>query len=154
MSKHLFFLALSVTLAFASGLIAEDKVPAINKSSKGLALKGYDPVAYFEASQALKGSAEFEYAWMEAKWHFTSARNRDLFAASPSRYAPQFGGYCAWAVSQGYTADTDPLAWKILDGRLYLNYNKSIQRKWEAGGAELIHAGERNWDRLSRKSGQ
>lgn len=155
MTKYSFVVLASICLIGAIGLTAvpawaaEDKVPAIN-TAKGVALKGYDPVAYFETSAAVKGSADFEFTWMTVKWRFASARHRDLFAADPARYAPQFGGYCAWAVSQGYTADVDPLAWKVVGGKLYLNYNPSIQRKWEAGGASLIEAGERNWPRLNQ----
>ena len=89
---------------------------------------------------------------MGSKWYFASAANRDAFAADPAKYAPQYGGYCAWAVSQGYTAKIDPEAWKIVDGKLYLNYSKSIQEKWVAGGVDrLIAAGDGNWPGIRKK---
>src|SRR5512134_970368 len=98
--------------------------PAVNPNGSGdLALRGYDAVAYHTEGRPVAGRAEFEYRWNGARWRFASAAGRDRFAASPERYAPQFGGYCAYAVSRGYTADVDPEAWRIVDGALYLNYS-------------------------------
>ena len=86
---------------------------------------------------------------MGATWRFASAKNRDAFAAMPAKYAPQYGGYCAWAVSLGYTASTDPEAWKVVDGKLYLNYSKGVQRQWvDDGPRTLIKAGDKNWPDL------
>ena len=86
---------------------------------------------------------------MDAKWYFANAANRDAFAKEPKRYAPQYGGYCAWAVSQNYTASIDPEAWKIVDGKLYLNYSKDLQAQWIAGGLDkLILQGDQNWPEL------
>ena len=96
----------------------------VNKTSDGVAIKGYDPVAYFADRKPVKGSREFEYFWMGAKWRFSTAGHKDLFIKDPDKYAPKYGGYCAYAVSQGTTADIDPDAWKIVDGRLYLNLSK------------------------------
>jgi len=97
----------------------------------GKAIAGYDPVAYFTQNQAVKGSPEFTYDWNGSKWHFVSAENRDAFKKSPEKYAPQYGGYCAWGMSEGYKAKVDPVnAWTVRDGKLYLNYNKSIKAKW------------------------
>jgi YHS domain-containing protein len=84
-----------------------------------VAIKGYDPVAYFKSGKPVEGTGTHEHRWMGATWRFASAANRDAFAADPQRYAPQFGGYCAWAVSQGYTADIDPEAWTIVGDKLY-----------------------------------
>lgn len=118
-------------------------------SSWGNAIRGYDPVAYFSQGKPLKGDSNFSHKWRGATWRFASAANRDKFAASPEKYAPQYGGYCAWAVSQGYTASTDPQAWKIVDGKLYLNYSKSVQKQWIEGGIpRLIAAGDANWPKL------
>ncbi|MCW5979393.1 MAG: YHS domain-containing protein [Bryobacteraceae bacterium] len=129
---------------------AAGPVDPVNKSGKGLALKGYDPVGYFTDSQPVKGSAEFAHDWMGAEWRFASVENRDRFAADPARYAPQYGGYCAWAVSNNYTADADPEAWKIVDGKLYLNYSKGVQKKWEKDQAQRIEAADANWPRLHK----
>ena len=83
--------------------------------------------------------------WEDAIWRFETAAHRDAFAASPERFAPQFGGYCAWAVSRGYTADIDPEAWRIVEGKLYLNYSKRVQRMWEQDIAGNIAKGRTNW---------
>ena len=101
---------LLLTAAASAGAL----VDPVNKNRSGLALKGYDPVAYFKHDKPVKGSAQITHEWVGATWRFASAENRDAFAANPAQYAPQFGGYCSWAVSQGYTADIDPEAWKIL----------------------------------------
>lgn len=112
------------------------------------AIRGTDPVAYFTEGRAAKGSSSFTHKWRGATWHFISAENRDRFAADPERYAPQYGGYCAWAVSQGYTATTDPEAWRIVQGKLYLNFSKSVRRRWEKDIPGNIAKADRNWPGL------
>ncbi len=114
----------------------------------GKAIRGYDPVAYFTEGRPVEGSAKFTAEWMGATWRFASAANRDSFVAAPERYAPQYGGYCAWAVSQGDTASIDPEAWRIVDGRLYLNYSKSVQGRWEKDIPGNIAKADGNWPRL------
>ena len=114
----------------------------------GVAIKGTDPVAYFTESSVVQGTSEYAYEWSGAVWHFSSAEHRDLFAANPEQYAPQYGGYCAWAVSQGYTAPIDPEAWKIVDGKLYLNYDKRIQARWEKDIPGNIAKANENWPNI------
>ena len=129
-------------------------VPAaeINKTIfGGIAVKGYDVVAYFTDGQAVKGSKSISHEWQGAKWLFSNEEHRVAFVANPDGYAPQYGGYCAWAVSQGYTADIDPEAWRIVDGRLYLNYDKQIQAKWEKDIPGFIVKANENWPKLSNK---
>ena len=126
-------------------------VDPVNKNFFGTAMQGYDPVAYFKEGKPVKGKSEFRYEWMSAKWYFANAANRDEFAKEPAKYAPQFGGYCAWAVSQGYTANIDPEAWKIIEGKLYLNYSKDVQKKWEQDIPGNIRKGQENWPRLIKK---
>ncbi|MEL6471046.1 MAG: YHS domain-containing (seleno)protein [Cyanobacteria bacterium J06623_4] len=111
----------------------------------GLAIRGTDPVAYFTEGAAISGRPEFAYSWRNATWQFASAENRDLFAANPEQYAPQYGGFCAWAVSEGYTASIDPEAWRIVDGRLYLNYSQGVQRQWEQDIPGNISRADANW---------
>ncbi|MEL6266226.1 MAG: YHS domain-containing (seleno)protein [Pseudomonadota bacterium] len=111
----------------------------------GTAIDGTDPVAYFTEGRPVEGSSSHTYDWNGATWRFASAENRDLFAADPEAYAPQYGGYCAWAVSQGYTASTDPDAWAIVEGKLYLNYNASVQSRWEKDIPGHITAADGNW---------
>lgn len=114
----------------------------------GVALKGYDPMAYFIDDGPLKGSADYAYDYGDATWHFASARNRDLFAGDPAHYAPQFGGFCAYAVSKGFTADADPEAWHIEGGRLYVFADGDVRDKWVGalGEGSLQRANE-NWAR-------
>ena len=115
------------------------------KFEDGLALKGYDPVAYFIEGKPETGRGEFEAEYKGAKWHFVNAQNREMFLSAPEKYAPQYGGYCAWAVAHGYTAKGDPEAWKIVDGKLYLNYNKDVKQKWEQDIPAYISRGVENW---------
>ena len=113
---------------------------------RGLAIRGYDPVAFFKQGGPVQGSKEYELTWKDAKWRFASAENRDLFESDPEQYAPQYGGYCAWAVSEGYTASVDPKnAWEIVDGKLYLNYDKEIQVKWAKDIPGNIARADANW---------
>lgn len=141
---------LAVPFLLASGLRAGKLVEPVNTTGKGVALKGYDPVAYFNEGGPTKGSPNFTHQWMGAEWHFASAENRDQFSADPERYAPQYGGYCAYAVSEGHTANINPEAWKIVDGKLYLNYSKGVQKKWEKDQAGRIQAADENWPRLHK----
>ena len=146
-SMKIVFLVVAL-LGFTSPVAAGDQI----FTSWGKAIRGYDPVAYFTQGKPVEGDSDFTHEWMDAKWYFASAANREAFAKNPERYAPQYGGYCAWAVSQNYTASTDPDAWKIVDGKLYLNYSKSVQEQWVAGGVETpIAQGDRNWPAIRTK---
>ena len=123
----------------------------LNSDAAGMALKGYDAVAYFAVDTAVKGDAKYSYVWNGAKWIFSSEENMNKFMADPEAYAPQFGGYCAYAVSEGYTADVDPEAWKVVDGKLYLNYNRDVQKTWEKNEPERIDKGRKNWQQFKTK---
>ena len=114
----------------------------------GGAIRGYDPVAYFTVKKPVKGKKDFSHKWKGATWYFSSARNRDLFRDNPEKYAPRYGGYCAYAVSQGYTASIVPEAWRIVDGKLYLNYSKGVQQTWEQDIPGFIKLGDKNWPQL------
>jgi YHS domain-containing protein len=118
-----------------------------------LAVKGYDVVAYFDDGKAVEGSASHEVQWNGATWRFASAATKAKFVAAPETYAPQYGGYCAWAVSRNYTADADPQAWKIVDGKLYLNYNAKVQSAWSEDVPGNITKADANWPKLLEKSG-
>jgi YHS domain-containing protein len=135
--------ALFIGLAVAPAA-ADAAEPEIHVT-RGLALAGYDPVAYFTEGGAMRGDAQFDTSWRGARWHFASAANRDLFLATPERYAPQYGGHCAWAVAQGYVAPGDSQQWRIVDGRLFVNYDASVQRRWLRDIPGFIAAADRNW---------
>lgn len=116
------------------------------------AVGGYDPVAYFTDSKPVPGSKDITLEHDGVTWRFASEANRALFKAEPAKYAPQFGGYCAWAVSQGYTAKGDPTAWSIVDSKLYLNYDKSVRKTWLKNAQSFIKQGEANWPSALEKS--
>jgi len=117
-------------------------------STKDGAINGYDPVAYFDNGAPVKGSDSYIYEWSGATWMFSSEDNLATFKSNPEAYAPQFGGYCAYGVSQGGLFKTDPDAWKIVDGKLYLNYNLKFHTKWEDDQANLIEVAETKWPDL------
>ena len=112
------------------------------------ALRGFDPVAYHTVGAPVKGRAELSHDWNGATWRFASAANRDAFVADPSKYAPQFGGYCAYGTSQGYKVGTDPEAFAVVDGKLYLNYSRPVQVTWNKDRAAHIARAEQNWKEL------
>lgn len=115
----------------------------------GVAIGGADPVAYFTDETFVAGSADFTHGWKGATWQFASEENRDLFASDPEQYAPQYGGYCAWAVGQNALAAIDPNAWSVVDGKLYLNANARIQERWNKDIPGNIALAEENWPALS-----
>lgn len=144
---------LSILLVVGTVIFVHITVPSfaeakseINKNWRGLAIKGYDPVAFHTDGKPVKGSKTYEVEWKEAKWRFASAEHRDMFRANPEKFAPVYGGYCAWAVSQGTTAGVDPAkAWTLVDGKLYLNYNVKIQKEWEQDIPGHIRKADANW---------
>ena len=135
------FVALVFT-AFAAQARSNDVYTGLFSS---LAVGGYDTVAYFKAGKPVLGRAEFATEYKGATWHFSTRENLEAFKASPTAYAPQYGGYCAWAVSQNYTASGDPQFWKIVNGKLYLNYDASAQAKWEKDIPGFIVKADKNW---------
>jgi len=114
-------------------------------SDRDGAIRGHDAVAYFDRKGPVKGLKQFSQSWRGASWHFASAENRDRFAAAPDKYAPQYGGYCAYAVAQGYTADIDPAAWSIVDGKLYLNYSLGVRERWNRDIPGNLRKADANW---------
>ncbi len=124
-------------------------IDPVNKTTfGGVAIKGYDPIAYFTDGKPVKGSKGFSVEWQKATWQFVTAKNRDAFSKDPEKYAPQYGGYCAYAVSKGYTADIDPNSWKIVNGKLYLNYNAEAQQLWAKDIPGNIAKANQNWPKL------
>jgi hypothetical protein len=117
----------------------------------GVAIQGYDPVSYFTEAKPVKGAPQFEQSWNGTTWRFASAANRDVFAAAPEKYAPKYGGFCAFGVAQGYKVDIDPAAWSVVDGQLYLNYSTSVRRDWLKDTNGYIAKAEANWPGLAPK---
>lgn len=138
------FLAACV-LAFASSASAQ-----VNSNGGANAIGGYDPVAYFTDHAPVRGTAEHSFDWHGGHWLFASEEHRALFAANPARYAPAYGGYCAWAAADGRLATIDPQAWHVEGGRLFLNYSLDIRRQWLADRAHLIQQADERWPALSR----
>jgi YHS domain-containing protein len=149
--KFLFFV---VFIGIAVSLAACSKTStfaAVNIDDEGVALKGYDAVAYFAVENLVQGNKTYAFAWNGAKWQFSSAENLEKFKQNPQAYAPQFGGYCSYAVSKGYTADGDPKAWKIVDGKLYLNYSPEVKEMWEKNEGPNIEKGNEHWMEFKTK---
>jgi YHS domain-containing protein len=129
---------------------AASSADPVNKDGSGVAIKGYDPVAYFTQSKPVKGSAAFTHQWMGATWRFASAENRDQFAREPEKFAPKYGGYCAYGVSQGHTAPIDPEAWTIIEGKLYLNYSQGVKKTWSGDIPKYVDLAEKKWPELHK----
>jgi len=117
----------------------------------GKAIRGYDPVAYFSDGKPVKGEEKLMYNWNNAYWYFSTQQNLDLFKASPEKYAPQYGGYCAYGLSNGYKAPTDADAWTIENGKLYLNYNTEVREMWSKQKKERIEKADKNWQAVKDK---
>ena len=135
----------------ATHALAGDPQKMINTGPDNVAIKGYDTVAYFTEGQPMKGKPEFVYSWNDARWHFVNTTQRDLFAANPERYAPQFGGHCSMALSRDEVKVIDPEAWAIVDGKLYLSYSKPGIQKFRQNAAENIKKAEENWTKLQNQ---
>jgi YHS domain-containing protein len=112
-----------------------------------VALQGYDPVAYFESNKAIQGNKEITADYNEALYYFTSEKNKSLFLANPSQYQPQFGGYCAYGMSNGYEAPIHPEAFTIVDNKLYLNYSLKVKEMWNKEQAIRIEKAKVNWNK-------
>ena len=117
----------------------------------GKAIRGYDPVAYFSEGKPVKGDDKLLYSWNNANWYFSSRQNLDLFKANPEKYAPQYGGYCAYGLSEGHKAPTDADAWSIEDGKLYLNYNTDVRKMWSKEKKDRIEKADKNWQQIKDK---
>ena len=124
-------IGLLLSLAAFGGHANELRNGDINTGYFGnVAIKGYDTVAYFTESSPVRGSRDYTHKWLGAVWHFATKEHRDMFVAAPTRYAPQYGGYCAYAAAQGQVADVDVYAWRIWKDKLYLNYSPRVRRMW------------------------
>lgn len=122
--------------------------PVFTGRFSNVGVSGYDPVAYFTQEQAIEGSKDFELEHEGVRYRFSTDDHLQQFAADPDQFLPAYGGYCAYAVANGYTAKTDPEAWTVVDGRLYLNFNRSVRDRWLTDVSGNIAAGDKNWPGL------
>lgn len=150
-SRSIILTALAIAVfAVTLGSLGKPSVAGeINTGYFGnVAIKGYDPVAYFTESRAVKGSKDITSDWLGATWQFSSTEHRDSFTASPIKYAPQYGGLCSDGVAYGSTTtNIDPEAWRIIDGKLYLNYDPGSAAELEETPGQIAKA-EANWPKI------
>lgn len=142
-----------ILCTFLLGLLigtASAQKPEIFSTDEG-AIRGYDPVAYFTDNKPVKGLNNFKLNWKGADWFFASKKNLDLFKANPEKYAPQYGGWCAYGLAGGYKAKTDEEAWSIVNGKLYLNYSLNVRKSWDKDRAGYILKADRNWPTVKQK---
>ena len=142
--RHMLMLALATP---ALALIAPRATAQTARvyAEDGIAIDGSDAVAYFDGNGPVPGDPAITHDYMGATWRFSTEANRAAFAANPAAYTPQYGGYCAYAVSQGYTASTVPEAWSLVDGKLYLNFSTGVRGRWERDIPGHIAAANANW---------
>jgi hypothetical protein len=143
-------LAVALTVLLISSASFAQKAAIFNE--KGVAVHGYDVVAYFTDSKPVKGDSKFAFNWNNATWYFAGQQHLDLFKASPDKYAPQYGGYCAYGLSENHKAPTIPGAWSIVNGKLYLNYSMGVQTDWKKEQAKRILDADKYWPAIKDKN--
>ncbi len=146
MKKIMFFL--TAVLVISVSVSAQKSEVFISNDA---AISGYDAVAYFKESKPVKGKVELSYNWNNAIWYFSTKENLNDFKAAPEKFAPQYGGYCAYGTSQGHKAPTEPDAWTIVHNKLYFNYNKDVKAMWLKDTTNLIEKGDKNWPQIKDK---
>ena len=152
--KHIFLKgALALTLLCA-GTVPGFADEPVNVNASGVAIEGYDPVAYFTDSKAVKGDAKFQSSYQGAIYDFASAEHKAIFDKDPVKYAPQFGGFCAYGVAQGHTSPVDPNAFQIVDGRLLMQYNVAVRDKFNQDKDGNLKKATVNWPSVAEKKGQ
>lgn len=137
---------LTVLVLFPA-MIAFAQQPAVFMPD-GKAIRGYDPVAYFTDGKPVLGNPSLSYVHEDATWFFSNQKHLDAFRANPGKYAPQYGGYCAFGLSRGYKAPVEPDAWTITDGKLYLNYNRKVRAEWDKDRPGYIQKADKNWPQV------
>ncbi|MEO0529804.1 MAG: YHS domain-containing (seleno)protein [Planctomycetota bacterium] len=152
--RTLALLAITATVAIGYASRAAQSpttdLPTVQTDDDGVAIHGYDPVAYFTEGRPTAGSTQHQLQWNGATYRFATAENRTAFQQDPERYAPQYGGYCAWGLAaKGQLFDIDPTAWQIVDDKLYLNYNAEIQRTWLGDIAGFVRSADQKWTELT-----
>lgn len=144
--RFLLFATLLLSLSFQ---VNAQKSEVFQKD--GAAIRGYDPVAFFQQQKPVKGLPEFTTIWKSASWYFTSQANKDAFIQSPETFAPQYGGYCAYGTAAGHKAPTDIDTWTIVDGKLYFNYNNKVKEAWGKDTNGYIEKADVQWPVIKDK---
>ncbi len=137
------FLFCTISLFLVSGCTTLGDKPVYQQS--GVAIRGYDPVVYFDLNKAMQGEPEFSVRYQNAIWYFISEKNRTRFTDNPEHFLPEYGGYCAYAMSFGLVVSSDPEAFSIINDRLYLNYSKSVRKKWLKNTVGFIQDANKHW---------
>ena len=143
-------ISLSIFLWILSLTVSAQKSEIFIKD--GYAIRGYDAVAYFTENKPIIGSEQFSFSWNGATWLFSNNKNKESFQKNPEKYAPQYGGYCAYGLSRGYKATTEADAFTIVDGKLYLNYNLDVRSEWNKDQKGYIGKADKNWPEVKTKS--
>lgn len=142
------FLVVFITVTtFGQNTVPSTHINLINK----VAIQGYDPVAYFESNKAIKGNAKINAEFNGAIYYFSSESNKELFLKNPSQYEPQFGGFCAYGISEGHESPIKPKAFTIVDNKLYLNYNLKVKEIWSEDRATRIEKATVNWEKIQKE---
>jgi YHS domain-containing protein len=149
------FVTIGFAILFTTGSfllpLAAHAETSYNVNLFGVAIKGYDPVAYFTEGKPVKGEKEFQVDWEGATWRFASAANLEMFNGDPEKYAPRYGGYCAYGVANNYLVSIDPAAWTVYEGGLYLNYSLKVREQWLEDIPGHIKMADANWPGLRGK---
>jgi YHS domain-containing protein len=141
------FYLLSVFI-FLAACSSSGKKGAEIFQKNGVAIGGYDPVAFFTEGKPVKGTATYTAKWKDANWQFASQANLDSFTNAPEKYAPQYGGYCAYGTADGHKAPTEAETWTVLNGKLYFNYNQDVKATWDKDRPKYIHRANTNWEKI------
>ena len=142
-------LMLPVIMLVTASAVSAQRAAVYN--TNGVALTGYDVVAFFTEKKPVKGDTAFKTNWQDVEWLFSNAAHRDAFKADPEKYAPQFGGYCAYGTAEGHKAPTETGTWTIVNDKLYFNYNKSVQKGWLKDQQHLIEKANAQWPSIKDK---
>lgn len=153
LSLWIFCLALVIPVSNAQAQTAGAKV-LVNVDKRGVALQGYDAVSFFADGRPAKGDPSLSARYEGATWYFSTPEHKAAFEAMPERYAPAFGGFCAYGASRGYTASVEINTWQIVAGRLLLNYSQSVRRKFDSNQAENLRKADANWPGIVAREGR
>ncbi|MBC6417190.1 MAG: YHS domain-containing protein [Rhodospirillales bacterium] len=148
---RMLILAVFATAGLTAAAGTAESKPLVFQTDEGVAVLGYDPVAYHLAGKPIKGDPAYSAEYEGATWLFASAENRDRFLADPEAYAPAYGGWCAYGMAKGGKVPIDPAAWSVVDGTLYLNVNKKVRGWWEADMTDYIAQADANWPKVSQE---